>query len=119
MRVAVPTSDCRTPSSHGPREGLFLIVDVDEHGHAAVKECRKVSAEHPHHDSEGANEDEVSHARWHLAVLNTLKDVDIVVASHMGPVMVRALTAMGKRVVTGVELRELGDVVHIAKEMGA
>lgn len=104
MKVAYPSSDCRSSSVF--RSGAFVVVTI-EGGSLVGYECRRVGAEPPRergHHEEGEEHDDVEHARWHLAVLNALKDVDVVIAPRMGPTMVRALSSLGKVVLLGYEV---------------
>ncbi len=122
----MPSEDCRTISVL--RSGQFLVLELSEDGEKIVRsECRRVDATPPQHRGghHGAHEEEEEeehgpeHARWHLAVLNALKDVDVVVAPHMGPTMVRGLTAMGKRVIVGVYVEDVSDIPRLLREAGA
>lgn len=121
MKVALATDDCKSMSFHGPRSGLFLVVYINNDGKVENVECRKVNAEHPHdegHDSYEGHEKGPEHARWHLAVLETLKDVDIVMAMHMGPVLVEALRSLGKVVVLGVRVDDISDLGTALRDQG-
>jgi len=51
-------------------------------------------------------------------VLNTLKDVDVVVAFHMGPTIVRALEALGKRVLLGVYASDAEELIEALRQHG-
>lgn len=121
MKVAVPTDDCKSMSFHGPRSGLFLVVYINKDGKTEDVECRKVNAEHPHNESDNHHEEHETgpeHARWHLAVLETLKDVDVVIAMHMGPTLVQALRSLGKTVVLGVRIDNIDDLGTILRDKG-
>mgnify|MGYP001773123167 CR=1 FL=1 len=118
MKVAYPSSDCR--SSSVLRSGAFVVVSI-ERGAVTGYECRRAGAEPPRghgHHEEGGEHDDVEHARWHLAVLNALRDVDVVIAPHMGPTMVRALSSLGKVVVLGYEVGSPEDVADIVAQLG-
>ena len=104
------------------RSGAFVVVTI-EGGSVVGYECRRVGAEPPgghgtHHHEEGEGHSDVEHARWHLAVLNALKDVDVVIAPHMGPTMVRALSSMGKVVLLGYEVGSPEEAASIASQLG-
>lgn len=118
MKVAYPTSEgCREASV--PRTGLFAVVEFTNDGRILGVECRRIDAEppaHRHHEfgEEEREGSEVSHARWHLAVLNALRDVDVVLAPHMGQTMVRGLKALGKKVLLGVYVSSPEEAVEVA-----
>ncbi|MGC9071909.1 MAG: NifB/NifX family molybdenum-iron cluster-binding protein [Acidilobus sp.] len=126
MKVAVPVGeDCRTPSVI--RSGYFLVLEFPPDGTKLISsECRRVDANPPQEGShrhyreldEEEHEHGPEHARWHLAVLNALKDVDIVIAPHMGPTMVRALQSLGKRILTGLYASDPSDIREFLKEVG-
>ena len=124
VRVAVPTDEsCRGVSVF--RSGYFAVLELSDDGESVImRECRKVNESPPaheghHHGHEEEREEHgPEHARWHLAVLNALKDVDVVVAPHMGPTMVRGLRALGKTVIVGVYFTDLSEVPNLLKEMG-
>ncbi len=121
----MPTAeDCMTVSVF--RSGYFAVLELSDDGERVVNsECRKVDESPPSHggglhDHEEDHEEHgPEHARWHLAVLNTLRDVDVVVAPHMGPTMVRGLRALGKTVVLGVYVDDLSEMPRLLKEVGA
>ncbi|MFP3080843.1 MAG: NifB/NifX family molybdenum-iron cluster-binding protein [Acidilobus sp.] len=124
MKVALPTDDCIGMSPHGPRSGLFLVLEVDDSsGNIINRECRTVNVEHPRHEHKrhGAHEEhetDPEHARWHLAVLQALKDVDVVIAFRMGPIMVEGLQSLGKRVLIGVFVDKISEIPALLKEAG-
>lgn len=121
MKVAYPSADCENTSTTGPRTRRFVVLDVVNH-RIVNKECREVPAEppggHGHHRHIEEDDRDPEHARWHLAVLNTLKDVDVVVAFHMGPTMVRALEALGKRVLLGVYASDEEELIEALRQHG-
>ncbi|MCG2874006.1 MAG: hypothetical protein L7H09_01820 [Acidilobus sp.] len=121
MKVAYPSADCENISATGPRTRRFVVLEVVDH-RIVNKECREVPAEppgrHGHHHHTEEDDRDSEHARWHLAVLNTLKDVDVVVAFHMGPTMVRALEALGKRVLLGVYASDAEELIEALRQHG-
>jgi predicted Fe-Mo cluster-binding NifX family protein len=98
-----------------------VVLDVVNY-RIVNKECREVPAEppgrHGHHHHIEEDDRDPEHARWHLAVLNTLKDVDVVVAFHMGPTMLRALEALGKRVLLGVYASNVEELIEVLRQHG-
>ncbi|MGC8566640.1 MAG: NifB/NifX family molybdenum-iron cluster-binding protein [Caldisphaera sp.] len=122
MKVAFPTDDCRSISYGGPGSGKFLVLDF-ENGGIKNKECRQVNAKHPRERHEhgmhghGMHEDEdhetdPEHARWHLAVINTLKDVDVILAYHMGRAIVAGLEGLKKKVILGIYFENLNEIIN-------
>ncbi len=125
MRVAIPVEDdCRTPSVL--RSGRLLILDVSpDLRDLSVVECRRVNATPPrhgqhrhHHEHENGHESDPEHARWHLAVLESLRDVDVVIAPQIGSTISLALKSLGKKVLTGIELSDVNHVVDVLREVG-
>ncbi|MGC9210104.1 MAG: hypothetical protein ACP5FT_02410 [Acidilobus sp.] len=51
-------------------------------------------------------------------MLESLRDVDVVVAPHIGPTIALALKSLGKEVLTGVELSDVNRVVEVLREWG-
>jgi hypothetical protein len=51
-------------------------------------------------------------------VLQALKDVDVVIAFHMGPTMVKGLQSLGKRVLIGVFVDKISEIPALLKEAG-
>ncbi|MCE4608069.1 MAG: hypothetical protein F7B61_03815 [Caldisphaeraceae archaeon] len=114
MKVAVPSYDCKTMAFSGPGTGQFLVLNI-EGGRIIGEECRKVNAERPEEDEDESGPE---HARWHLAILETLKDVDAIVARHMGETIMTAFKALKKKIITGVYFENVEQLIDFLIKEG-
>ena len=51
-------------------------------------------------------------------MLESLRDVDVVIAPQIGSTISLALKSLGKKVLTGIELSDVNHVVDVLREVG-
>ncbi|AFZ70436.1 hypothetical protein Calag_0691 [Caldisphaera lagunensis DSM 15908] len=111
IKIAIPSDDGESMSDHFGRSLGFIVYYVDLTDKKVLnKEFRKRSIvenneehhhEHHHHED---NETSVEEARRHLDILNTIKDVDIIITAGIGPRMLSAFRSLNKQVIIGYDI---------------
>ncbi len=110
IKIAIPSDDGQSMSGHFGRSLGFLVYHIDTEDKKVLnKEFRKRSIiendegpHHGHHHEE--NETSVEEARRHLDILNTIKDVDIIITAGIGPRMMSAFKSLNKEVIIGYDV---------------
>jgi predicted Fe-Mo cluster-binding NifX family protein len=108
IKIAVPSDDGETMSDHFGRSLGFIVYYVDLSNSKVInKEFRKRKYTEDfhghhygyHHEHEDESVTSPEEAKKHIDILNTIKDVDVIITAGMGPRMISAFRSLNKAVI--------------------
>ncbi len=105
MKIAIPTDDGEHISEAFGQAHYFLITDEE----SKETELRHNSEAHEHHGVHG------HHHRHRKAeiIAETLKDVDVIITSHMGKPMIDKMLSEGKVIYVSPKSVKISDALKL------
>lgn len=107
MKIAIPTDDGEHISDAFGHAHYFLITDEE----SKETELRHNSEAHEHHESHKHHQGH-RHRRAEI-IAETLKDVDVIITSHMGKPMIDKMLSEGKIIYVSPKSLKISDALKL------